>query len=57
MVVDIMRGGPGLGNIAPSQGDYFQMVKGGGHGDFTQAEYVSSYEAIWTFLRSQKIIP
>jgi 2-oxoisovalerate ferredoxin oxidoreductase alpha subunit len=32
VVVDITRGGPGLGNIAPEQGDYFQMVKGGGHG-------------------------
>jgi len=32
--VDVMRGGPGLGNIAPSQGDYFQIVKGGGHGDY-----------------------
>jgi 2-oxoisovalerate ferredoxin oxidoreductase alpha subunit len=32
VVADIMRGGPGLGNIAPEQGDYFQMVKGGGHG-------------------------
>lgn len=30
--VDIMRGGPGLGNIAPEQSDYNQMVKGGGHG-------------------------
>ncbi len=36
VLVDIMRGGPGLGNIAPSQGDYFQMVKGGGHGDYRQ---------------------
>jgi 2-oxoglutarate ferredoxin oxidoreductase subunit alpha len=34
VIVDVMRGGPGLGNIAPSQGDYFQMVKGGGHGDY-----------------------
>src|SRR5512142_731701 len=34
VVVDVMRGGPGLGNIAPSQGDYFQMVKMAGHGDF-----------------------
>jgi 2-oxoglutarate ferredoxin oxidoreductase subunit alpha len=34
VVADIMRGGPGLGNIAPSQGDYFQIVKGGGHGDY-----------------------
>jgi pyruvate/2-oxoacid:ferredoxin oxidoreductase alpha subunit len=34
VIIDIMRGGPGLGNIAPAQGDYFQMVKGGGHGDY-----------------------
>jgi pyruvate/2-oxoacid:ferredoxin oxidoreductase alpha subunit len=32
VIADIMRGGPGLGNIAPEQGDYFQVVKGGGHG-------------------------
>lgn len=32
VVVDISRGGPGLGNIAPEQSDYFQVVKGGGHG-------------------------
>jgi len=32
--VNVMRGGPGLGNIAPSQSDYFQMTKGGGHGDY-----------------------
>jgi len=34
VIVNIQRGGPGLGNIAPSQGDYFQAVKGGGHGDY-----------------------
>ncbi len=34
VVVDIMRGGPGLGNIAPAQADYNQIVKGGGHGDY-----------------------
>jgi 2-oxoglutarate ferredoxin oxidoreductase subunit alpha len=34
VVVNIMRGGPGLGNIAPSQGDYFQATRGGGHGDY-----------------------
>jgi 2-oxoglutarate ferredoxin oxidoreductase subunit alpha len=34
VLVDIMRGGPGLGNIQPSQGDYFQMTKALGHGDF-----------------------
>ncbi|GAB4403278.1 MAG: 3-methyl-2-oxobutanoate dehydrogenase subunit VorB [Anaerolineales bacterium] len=35
VVVNIMRGGPGLGNIQPAQGDYFQMTKGGGHGDYS----------------------
>lgn len=34
VVVDVMRGGPGLGNIAPAQGDYNQIVKGGGHGEY-----------------------
>jgi len=33
VVVDVMRGGPGLGNIAPSQGDYFQATRSLGHGD------------------------
>lgn len=34
VLVDVMRGGPGLGNLAPTQGDYFQLTKGGGHGDY-----------------------
>jgi len=34
VVVNVMRGGPGLGNIAPSQSDYFQATRGGGHGDY-----------------------
>ena len=34
VLIDVVRGGPGLGNIAPSQGDYNQIVHGGGHGDF-----------------------
>lgn len=34
LLVNIMRGGPGLGTIQPSQADYFQTVKGGGHGDY-----------------------
>ncbi len=34
MVVNIMRCGPGLGGIAPTQGDYFQATRGGGHGDY-----------------------
>ena len=35
VIVNVMRGGPGLGNIQPSQGDYNQMTKGGGHGDYS----------------------
>lgn len=34
LVVNVVRGGPGLGTIQPSQADYFQSVKGGGHGDY-----------------------
>ncbi len=34
VLVNVMRGGPGLGNIQPAQGDYHQMVRGGGHGDY-----------------------
>jgi 2-oxoglutarate ferredoxin oxidoreductase subunit alpha len=34
VMVNVCRGGPGLGNIAPSQSDYFQATRGGGHGDY-----------------------
>jgi pyruvate/2-oxoacid:ferredoxin oxidoreductase alpha subunit len=34
VIVNVMRAGPGLGNIAPEQSDYFAMVKGGGHGNY-----------------------
>lgn len=34
VIANVQRGGPGLGNIEPAQGDYFQAVKGGGHGDY-----------------------
>jgi 2-oxoglutarate ferredoxin oxidoreductase subunit alpha len=34
VIVNIMRGGPGLGNVQPTQSDYFQATKGGGHGDY-----------------------
>lgn len=34
VVINVMRGGPGLGNISPAQGDYFQATRGGGHGDY-----------------------
>jgi len=34
VIINVMRGGPGLGNIASSQADYFQATRGGGHGDY-----------------------
>jgi len=34
VVVDMVRGGPGMGNISPAQSDYFQATRGGGHGDY-----------------------
>jgi 2-oxoglutarate/2-oxoacid ferredoxin oxidoreductase subunit alpha len=34
VIVNMVRGGPGMGNIAPSQSDYFQATRGGGHGDY-----------------------
>ena len=34
LIVNVMRGGPGIGSIQAGQGDYFQAVKGGGHGDY-----------------------
>lgn len=54
LIVNIQRGGPGLGNISASQSDYFQAVKGGGHGDYriivfapnsVQEMYETAYDA------------
>ena len=39
LIVNVQRGGPGLGGIQPSQADYFQAVKGGGHGDYHLVVY------------------
>ncbi|MGD0283624.1 MAG: 3-methyl-2-oxobutanoate dehydrogenase subunit beta, partial [Dissulfurispiraceae bacterium] len=39
VIVNMQRGGPGLGNISASQADYFQAVKGGGHGDYKVLVY------------------
>lgn len=56
IIVNIMRGGPGLGDIKPSQSDYFQATKGGGHGDYhlivlapatVQEAYDLMYEAFY----------
>lgn len=42
LIINVQRGGPGLGNISASQGDYFQAVKGGGHGDYRMLVYAPS---------------
>nr|WP_273321283.1 3-methyl-2-oxobutanoate dehydrogenase subunit VorB [Vallitalea guaymasensis] len=42
VIVNIVRGGPGLGGIQPAQSDYFQAVKGGGHGDYNLIVYAPS---------------
>ena len=42
VIVNVQRGGPGLGNISASQADYFQAVKGGGHGDYHLLVYAPS---------------
>ena len=42
VIVHIVRAGPGLGGIQPAQGDYFQAVKGGGHGDYKLIVYAPS---------------
>jgi pyruvate/2-oxoacid:ferredoxin oxidoreductase alpha subunit len=39
VIVDVMRAGPGLGNLGPEQSDYNQMVKGGGHGSYHNIVY------------------
>jgi len=43
VIVNTMRGGPGLGNIAPAQGDYFQATRGGGHGDYRTIVLAPAY--------------
>ena len=48
VVVNIQRGGPGLGNISGSQQDYFQSVKGGGHGDYHLLVYAPyNHQELW----------
>lgn len=42
VIVNIVRGGPGLGSIQPAQSDYFQATKGGGHGDYRMVVYAPS---------------
>lgn len=42
VIVNMVRSGPGLGGIQPSQGDYFQSTKGGGHGDYHMMVYAPS---------------
>jgi 2-oxoglutarate ferredoxin oxidoreductase subunit alpha len=48
VIVNIQRGGPGLGNISGSQADYFQAVKGGGHGDYRLLVYAPyNLQELW----------
>lgn len=48
VIVNIQRGGPGLGNISGSQSDYFQATRGGGHGDYRTLVYApSSVQEMW----------
>jgi len=48
MIVNMERGGPGLGNISGSQADYFQAVKGGGHGDYKMLVYAPyNLQELW----------
>lgn len=52
VIVNVQRGGPGLGNISGSQGDYFQSTKGGGHGDYKLAVFTpSTVEELYTMTR------
>jgi 2-oxoglutarate ferredoxin oxidoreductase subunit alpha len=48
VIVNVQRGGPGLGNISASQADYFQAVKGGGHGDYKLLVYAPyNLQELW----------
>lgn len=50
VIVNMQRGGPGLGNISASQADYFQAVKGGGHGDYRLLVYAPyNLQELWDF--------
>ena len=50
VIVNVQRGGPGLGNITASQADYFQAVKGGGHGDYHMLVLAPfSLQELWDF--------
>lgn len=50
VIVNIQRGGPGLGNISGSQSDYFQSVKGGGHGDYRMVVYAPyNLQELWDY--------
>ena len=57
VIVDVMRSGPGLGNIGPEQGDYWMAVKGGGHGDYRMPVLApaSVSEMFWLTARAFEI--
>ena len=51
VIINVMRGGPGLGNIASSQSDYFQATRGGGHGD-----YYTPVLAPWSLEEAMRLV-
>lgn len=51
VIINVMRGGPGLGNISSSQSDYFQATRGGGHGD-----YFTPVLAPWSVEEAMKLV-
>lgn len=52
LILNVVRGGPGLGDIQPSQGDYFQSTKGGGHGDYRMFVLApSSVQEMYDFVK------
>ncbi len=52
VIVNVVRGGPGLGTIQPSQADYFQSTKGGGHGDYRQIVFApASVQEMYDFVQ------
>ena len=58
LLINVSRGGPGLGTIQPSQADYFQTVKGGGHGDYKLLTLApSSVKDDLTVVNQQRLYP
>ena len=58
VIVNVMRGGPGLGSIQPSQGDYYQATRGGGNGDYRTSPWpLPPSRRPWTSCRRPLTLP